>query len=311
MNKKNFVCIGIILLLGFILSACQETAIQPTTDLQGLVATSVALTLQAHSSNPTSNLLPTSQFPTATLRPSGTPLPTVMQLPTYQPPAATKGPCYLMNINDITIPDNTELEPGTPFTKTWRLYNKGSCAWAKSFVIFFFSGDQMGAPASVALPMEVPPGTTLDVSVNMIAPLTDGNYKGNWKMKTPDGTIFGSGSSSASFFVQIVVKTIPFYVNNVGISVDDANPPPNPCGHTFNFTAAITTTTKGTVTYYWTRSDGGTSSTGSLDFTAAGTQNVSYSWTLSASYTGSVSVYIDNPNHQLFGPGGNFTYTCP
>jgi hypothetical protein len=313
MTKKLSAFLGIGLLIITILPACQNAVIEPTFDSQGWVATSVALTLQAYSSNPTTTPSPTSQSPTATLRPTGTPISTLMQLPTFQPPVPAQGSCYLMTVTDITIPDDTEFEPGSHFTKTWRLYNKGSCTWSKSFVVFFFSGDQMGPVSSKALPVDVPTGTTIDISFNMVAPSTDGTYKSNWKMKASDGTVFGSGASGVPFFVQIKVKTIPFAVNGVAISVDNAGPISNLCteGHTFTFTAAISVTTAGTVTYYWTRSDGGTSTPASIDFTGAGTQNATLTWTLTGDIGSStVSVYIDTPNHQLFGPGGTFTYDC-
>ena len=315
MTRKLSVLLGLGLVIAIILSACQATPAEPTVDLQGLVSTSVAQTLAAHATNPTENPLPTSMFPTATLLPSATPKPTLQTLPTYQPPVPTTLPCLHMNITDITVPDNTKFAPGTAFTKTWRLYNDGSCTWPKTFVVFFFGGDQLAAPASVALSRDVLSGSSIDVSVNMVAPTNEGTYKSNWKMKTPNGTVFGSGNSSVPFFAQIIVQNIPFAVSNVVISVDDAAPATNLCatGHTFNFTAAITATAAGTVTYHWIQPDGLTSAIYSLDFAAAGTKSATpLAWPLLASTTspGSVSVDIVTPNNQIFGPGGSFSYTC-
>jgi len=312
MTKKLSALMGVALVITVLFTACQATPAEPTIDLQGLVSTSVAQTLAAHVSNPTENPLPTSQFPTATLLPSATPIPTLPTLPTYQPPVPTQAPCLHMSGNDVTIPDNTKMAPGTAFIKTWRLYNNGSCTWPKSIVLYFVSGDQMGASASVALPNDVLSGQTVDISVNMVAPSLEGTYTGNWKLKTSNGTVFGSGDKSVAIWVTIIVSNVPFAVTNVAISVDNAAPASNPCadGHTFNFTAAITATAPGTVTYYWKFSDGATTSPNSLNFTGPGTQNITTSWKPTTGMTGSVSVYIDDPNHQLFGPGGNFTYTC-
>jgi hypothetical protein len=312
MIKKLSVLMGVGLTLAMILTACQPTPAQPTIDLQGLVSTSVAQTLAANASNPTQNPLPTSSFPTATLLPSSTPIPTLPVLPTAQPIATISVPCLHMSGNDVTIPDNTKMVPGTAFTKTWRLYNNGSCTWPKSTVLYFFSGDQLGAPASVALPSDVLSGSIVDISVPMVAPSAEGTYTSNWKLKTSNGTVFGSGDKSVAIWVTIIVANVPFAVTNVVITVDNASPTSNPCstGHTFSFTAAITSTSPGTVTYYWSRSDGGTGSPESVAFTGPETKNVSMTWLLTSSYSGTVSVYIDNPNHQLFGPGGSFTYTC-
>jgi hypothetical protein len=312
MKMKFFTILGMMLVLMVGLTACLSTPNEPTVDLQGLVSTSVAQTLAAHSSNPTTNPLPTSQFPTATLLPSATPIATLKPLPTYQAPVPTQLPCLHMNfIKDVTIPDNTNMAPGTAFTKTWRLYNDGSCTWANTFVLYFFSGDQMGAPTTIALPSNVLSGGTVDISVNMVAPATVGTYTSNWKMKTPDGTIVGSGSG-APIYAKIVVTNVAFAVSSVNITVDNATPASNPCttGHTFTFTAAVTVTAAGTVTLNWVFSDNSTMAIAPLTFTGPGTQSVNTTWTLTGPLTGSASIYIDSPNHQTFGPGGNFTYTC-
>jgi hypothetical protein len=311
MTKKLSALMGIGLALAIILAACQATPAEPTIDLQGLVSTSVAQTLAANASNPTANPLPTSSFPTATLLPSATQMPTIPVLPTSQPIVPIAVPCLHMSGNDVTIPDNTKMAPGTAFTKTWRLYNNGSCTWPKSTVLYFDSGDQMGAPASVALPKDILSGSTVDISVNMVAPSAEGTYTGNWKLKTSNGTVFGSGDSSVAIWVTIIVSNVPFAVTNVEISVDHASSS-DPCtpGHTFNFTAAITVSAPGKVTYYWQFSDGTPTTPNSLNFTGPGTKDITTSWLAPATTSGNVSVRIDNPNHQWFGPGGSFTYNC-
>jgi hypothetical protein len=314
MTKKLSALMGIGLALAIILAACQATPAEPTIDLQGLVSTSVAQTLAANASNPTANPLPTSSFPTATLLPSATQMPTIPVLPTSQPIVPIAVPCLHMSGNDVNYPDNTKLVPGTAFTKTWRLYNNGSCTWPKSTVLYFVSGDQMGAPASVALPKDVLSGSIVDISVNMVAPSAEGTYTGNWKLKTSNGTVFGSGDKSVAIWVTIIVSNVPFAVTNVEISVDNASSS-DPCtpGHTFNFTVAITATAPGKVSYRLELSGGDPriSSTESITFTGPGTKNDNISWLFTSSFAGSVSVYIDSPNHQLFGPGVVITYTCP
>jgi hypothetical protein len=51
----------------------------------------------------------------------------------------------------------------------------------------------MDAPDGVFLPANVPPGQSIDISVNMVAPAVPGTYQGFWKLQSPDGQIFGFG----------------------------------------------------------------------------------------------------------------------
>jgi len=109
-------------------------------------------------------------------------------------------------VKDITIPDDMELAPGEKFTKTWRLQNAGSCSWTIGYMLYFESGDSMGAPASLELTSEtIQPGDTVDVSVDMIAPQEPGAYQGNWKIRNVKGDGFGVGPYSKAFWVKINV----------------------------------------------------------------------------------------------------------
>ncbi|HSO13664.1 MAG TPA: NBR1-Ig-like domain-containing protein [Anaerolineales bacterium] len=113
-------------------------------------------------------------------------------------------------IADVTIPDGTSFEKGTPFVKTWRLKNIGSCTWTTGYSLVFSSGEQMGGPDSVSLPSNVAPGQTVDLSVNLTAPSIPGAYRGYWKLKNASGVVFGIGyAASGAFWVDIKV-TKPF-----------------------------------------------------------------------------------------------------
>jgi hypothetical protein len=63
----------------------------------------------------------------------------------------------------------------------------------------------MSGPASAPITNgTVPPGSTIDISVTLIAPTTPGTYKGLWRLRNPGGALFGVGSSAdQSFWVQI------------------------------------------------------------------------------------------------------------
>lgn len=129
------------------------------------------------------------------------------------PSQASAAVCYQAQfVADVTVPDGTRYNPDTTFKKTWRLRNIGTCSWNTNDVSMIFeSGAQMGAPASVPMPSTVAPGATVDISVDMKAPSTAGRYRGYWKFKTAQGTIFGIGvAANKAWWVEInVVGTTP------------------------------------------------------------------------------------------------------
>lgn len=308
----------------FNLTACFGTPVQPTIDYGALISTAVAQTeiAKALVSMATSSPTPTTSAnmqPTATLRPNITPFPTFTSFPTsYSVYLPTSVPCYAMIwIKDVTVPDNTSMSLGQSFTKTWRLKNTGTCTWTTSYRLKFVSGNQMGASTYTNLPQNVAPGGLVDVSVPMVAPSTPGTYQGNYKMVAADGTAFYAGIG-VPIWVKIVVSGPHFAVINVSnftVANYNSNLCTDPGGHTVIFTAVITTNGAGRVDTHWVFANGATQSIGPsdhLDFPYASNQTVTATWSFTSSIAdGKAYIYIDEPNHQLFGPGGSFTYTCP
>lgn len=114
--------------------------------------------------------------------------------------AASTSSCYgLTFVSDVSIPDNTQMDPGETFTKTWKVQNSGSCAWEAGFKFQSSGGNAMSATA-FTLPSTVASGATYDIAVPMTAPSTAGTARGNWRMSTATGQFFGD-----EVFVQIVV----------------------------------------------------------------------------------------------------------
>jgi hypothetical protein len=111
-------------------------------------------------------------------------------------------------VADLTVPDGTAFTAGQNFVKTWRLKNIGSSTWTTAYSLIFAGGEVMDGPASVPLPASVPPGGTLDISVDLVAPPKPGSYRGYWNLKTPDGKIFGLGpNANEPVWVDILVTT--------------------------------------------------------------------------------------------------------
>ena len=152
---------------------------------------------------PSPTLQPTwTASPTSTPWDEVTPTPAVTTAaPIFDQPTSTAGlPCDDASfITDVTIPDDTEVGPGETFTKTWRVRNDGSCAWTPDYSIAFVSGDAMGGKTT-DLGQTVPVNQTVDVSVDLKAPLEAGTYTGNWTIRNANGISFGD-----LFYVRIVV----------------------------------------------------------------------------------------------------------
>ena len=165
---------------------------------QGAVKT--PLTTQTFT--PTSAASATPTIPAATAMATSSPVPTTAE----SSPVAECDLAAAGNPIDVTIPDDTQLQPGEAFSKVWRLQNAGTCTWDKNYSIALFSGDGMGASSNTPLEKQVLPDETIDISVDMIAPESPGTYQGNWKLQNGNGDWFGIGPSGGSaFWVRILV----------------------------------------------------------------------------------------------------------
>ena len=93
-------------------------------------------------------------------------------------------------VSDVTIPDHTEMYAGQEFTKTWELQNSGVTAWTSSYYLAFVSGDIMDGENTV-IGETVAVGSNIEISIDMVAPTTSGEYTGYWQMVNDNGTTFG------------------------------------------------------------------------------------------------------------------------
>ena len=110
-------------------------------------------------------------------------------------------------VSDVSIPDNTVLRLSEPFTKTWRIKNSGNCTWSTGYKLVFAGGNQMGSPDVPALPINVAPSQTVDVSVDLVAPNAAAHYQGNWLLQSADGKSFGVGDT-ASDRIWVKVRVV-------------------------------------------------------------------------------------------------------
>ena len=114
-------------------------------------------------------------------------------------PTATPG-CTdkLKWIADLTYDDNNMtnppvLDPGSPFTKKWRVKNVGTCTWTEDYYLDFVRGNRPGADMGgvrTYLQGEIKPGQTYDLALDLKAPLEPGTYQGFWRLHNTQGAAF-------------------------------------------------------------------------------------------------------------------------
>jgi hypothetical protein len=110
-------------------------------------------------------------------------------------------------VADVTVPDGTVFLPNTPFIKTWRIKNVGTCTWDSSYVLIFNGGAQLDGPDVLPLPASIPPGKEIDISIKLQAPAEEGDFRGYWALRNPSGFVFFAEDSNNSMYVEIrVVK---------------------------------------------------------------------------------------------------------
>jgi Ig-like domain from next to BRCA1 gene len=226
MNARNYRWIMMFPLAFLIMIACNfftPSATSTPGDIDALY-TQAAATLGAQLTQSALGATATTfpqpgQLPTATALPSQVvpPPATVTPLPTAtrQPPAATSvpatrvpPPCLAARfVKDISVPDGTKFSPGVSFTKTWELENVGSCTWNEDYQLIFVKGDQMSGDDDIPIGDTVAPGETIRLSVDLVAPLDEGEYRGDWMLEDDEGDDFGIGAGAGkSFWVSIDVN---------------------------------------------------------------------------------------------------------
>lgn len=304
----------VVMLAGMLmLNACRGTS-----QNQSEIATAVALTVQAQNAQTQVASLPTSTPISSTPSTDATTTPEAMETaPVATNTLAPNPGCTLSaNLVQEDPPDGKIFAPGESFLKSWSLQNTGTCTWDKTYKLVYWDGDLIGGAVSYNLPVVIAPGETKEIPILLQSPATEGSYRGYWRLKSPWGYDFGVGSTSQSFYVDIVVSNNPKSGHGVtSVSLDYVRNPLGGCPSnpiTYTFYAKITTNGKVKVKYYWLFSDGGRSETLPLMFDEAGTKTVnSEPYVLhmdSQQVTRTASLVIESP--QTMQRDINWTFTC-
>lgn len=206
----------ILLLFGFtLLSACSTPGLTNTglSNSPGSVQTqAVANDLSSQSipaALPTQTPVPLPDTPQPVVILSPTPLTiAASQNATPQPtPSCTNRAEFIKNLNGF---DNAAVDAGQAFAKIWRIKNTGTCIWTTDYAMVFYSGEQMGGQPSIPFSSVVQPGETVDLRVDLVAPLNQTSYTGNWVLRDSSGNTFGVGDlGDQAISVTILVKPTP------------------------------------------------------------------------------------------------------
>ena len=279
------------------------------------VATAVALTIAAQNNTAT----PAS---TATPLITQTPLqfaPTLTALAPIASPTlrgnTSKSACAKASLVEETIPDGTIFRPGELFTKTWKIQNLSNCTWDTTYKIIFWDGNVLGGGYVYNLPQATPPQGILPVSLVLTAPMQEGDYTSEWMLQAPDGTDFGVGEYSASFFTKIAVsddKHPGYTITNVDYQI--VREPATGCPANVHWTVYATVTTNGPFEfkYYWTQKDGNDSSPKSATIASATSKTFERLWIIGLANTPGdkwMEFHVSEPFEKNYGKAV-FTSTC-
>ena len=184
----------VLLLLMVLLAGCAPSGPVPVTPSpdRGMLLTQGAQTVMAG-------------LPSQTAAPTGTMTPTVtatqtpgLVIMTVTPatPYPTRTPDYPQgfiqredNIMDQAYAaevDTYHVRPSEEFKASWMLNNIGRRDWTDEYHLSYSGGGVRAEYMWNYLPQEVPPGTQLEMSINMIAPGKPGRYYSEWVLKNAD-----------------------------------------------------------------------------------------------------------------------------
>jgi len=189
----------LILLTSLSLGSCIKVSQEIATAPPPVFVTSTLPPTRPGLSLPTSTPAPTGTPDASTSTTPGTPGVSVGATAT-----ADSGSCQdsAIMIEDVTVPDNAQMSKGQKFTKTWRFMNNGKCNWS-GYTIAFVAGDRMSSPDTAPV-AATEAGKTVDVSVELTAPATDGSYTGFYELRNASGQTLAIGIEN-TFWVTILI----------------------------------------------------------------------------------------------------------
>ncbi len=301
---RTYKILAVLIAIALLVPACGSSQQQ-----ESAISTAVAQTVQARDPNPTETLsVPTSPALIDTPSPLASLPATVAVTPATQ--AAVELCSASALLAGETYPDGTIVQPGTTFTKIWKIQNNGTCTWDSNWQLIYYSGDLMDGAAVYKFPQPAEPGQTVEVPVILRAPAQGGTYTGKWMFKSPWGKVFGVGQYNVPISVSIVVgsgtpenkKTeTAFGVTAVTYSVDRRCALANTF---YTITAYITSNGPLKAIFTTVQSDGHIEKNNQLTFLEATTKSIQWEWSQKKDSSPNprwAQVIMTDPVYQEFG----------
>ena len=140
-------------------------------------------------------------------------------------PAGT-GECedYATFLADVTYPDNTVVQAGETFTKTWEIRNDGTCTWGSGYGLVGVTGIFLEVtPVEDPFPT-VEPSETVELSLVLTAPQDLGVTSGAWVIERAEGgnVQIQSGENFDLWAIVVVGKASAADIVSPVITVDEA-----------------------------------------------------------------------------------------
>lgn len=186
--------VSLLFLLGLLtgmLAACRAAATPDPAVVLDAVNTAVALTMEAQAATQTAQaaqatptLLPTwTPLPTDTLAPTPTLIPPTVGVDVggsgsgYTPPPPK---CILLSQSPE---DGVKLRPNEEFDVKWTLQNNSTTTWPQNADVTLVSGPAIARQSLVHLAQDVPPGGTVTILFDAVAPDKEGFYVSQWEIR--------------------------------------------------------------------------------------------------------------------------------
>jgi hypothetical protein len=110
-------------------------------------------------------------------------------------------PCtnQLVYMEDLTIPDGSEVQPRASLDKRWKVRNDGTCNWNDQYQVKLVAGAEMGALPEQAL-YPARGGVEFVIRMQFTAPGETGVHRSAWQAFDPNGEPFGD-----PFYIDVTV----------------------------------------------------------------------------------------------------------